>query len=64
MLCRGLPLRDRFKAALRRMLRGIRNTAEHAGGRSGAGAWTLLFPLTYALRSRVTGASLSEAEFA
>lgn len=63
---------------LRRMLRGIRNTIEHAGRRSGAGAWTLLFPLTYALHvaeeywggesfwrwaSRVSGVSLSEAEF-
>lgn len=60
------------------MLRGIRNIAEHAGRRSGAGAWTLLFPLTYALHvaeeygggesfwrwmSRLSGASLSEAEF-
>lgn len=60
------------------MLPGIRNMAEHAGRRSGAGAWTLLFPLTYALHvgeeywggesfwrwvSRVSGVSLSEAEF-
>ena len=60
------------------MLRGIRDMEDHAGRRSGAGVWTLLFPLTYALHvgeeywggesfwrwmSRVSGASLSEAEF-